>query len=274
MKANLNLLSGTADDVVLRTVVEGVSQEIDGITNRSFQPVTATRTFSGDGGAEMFVPDLVSVTTLKEDNGGDGTFDTTWDATDFVLAPYNADPTRDGGRPYVRIEVSMKSNGSQDVFLRGQQNYQVIGTWGFNSVVGTTGLDGTLDGTATTTMTFSGQVGTTIAVGHSLRYITEVVYVTEVATTTSTAVTVNRAQFGSTATAGTAIAVNKILYPPAIGEATFIQTARLWRRKDSAFASEAGLLESGQLVTFSGGLVEDVKQLIGPFRKPAIGFPV
>jgi len=131
--ACLNIM-GTAYDTELRLIAESVSRQIDTYCNRKFYTYTGTLTFDGDGSTELFVPELVSITSLKEDSNSDGTFDTTWASKDYILQPQNAQPTAEWGRPYTRIQVSFKTGATQDVFLRDQQNYQVVGTFGFRHV--------------------------------------------------------------------------------------------------------------------------------------------
>ncbi|HEU4864986.1 MAG TPA: hypothetical protein VFT76_01955 [Actinomycetota bacterium] len=63
-----------------------------------------TRFYRGvSNGREVWVDDLVSVSTLEGDDDGDGTYETTWTSGDYRLAPYNASAD---GRPYTRIETS------------------------------------------------------------------------------------------------------------------------------------------------------------------------
>lgn len=52
----------------------------------------------------LWIDDLVTLTTLKSDDSGDGTFENTWTAnTDFVLGPLNAAAD---GKPYTHIEIN------------------------------------------------------------------------------------------------------------------------------------------------------------------------
>lgn len=263
--AALNI-TGTAHDSRLLGLLEAASRQVDKYCNRVFFTYTESKKFDGDGGTELFIPDLVSVGTLIEDNNDDGTFDTTWAATDYLLEPANANPTADWGRPYARVKVSLKSNGSQDVFIKGEQNYKVTGTWGYRHIIVDSGRNGTLtDGTATS-MVLDGTAAD-LDVGQTCLVDSEQVYVTALS---GTAATVERAKNGSTGTAHTNTDVLIAQYPGPIVEAVLIQAARLWKRKDSAYASVIGMPETGQMTVFSG-LDADVKELIGPYRKIPVG---
>ena len=262
-------IDGTAFDARLRQVAEAVTRQIDRYANRTFQTYEATRTFPGLATTLLMVPDLVKVTTLKEDTNYDGTFETTWESTDYILEPENANPTStaENGLPYTRLRVNAASNGTQDLFLAGAKRYQVIGTWGYWEVTRDISVDtsGSLGSTATTiNVNTSG-----IEPGMTVLIDSEMIYV-ESTGAAGTALTVRRNQNGSTAgTHATTKDVNHYVYPYDIREAAFIQAARLWKRKDSGFASQVGFAEIGQMSVWSGGLDPDVKQMLNPYRKMA-----
>ena len=259
-------ISGTAYDTRLLAVAENISRQVDRYCNRNIFPYTEAKVFSGDGGAELFVPDLVRVTALEEDSNADGTLDTTWAAADYVLEPANANPTADWGRPYTRIAVNTRSNGTQDVFLKDQRNYTVTGTWGYRHVTKDSGRNGTLTTGTVTSLVLDGSA-LALGVGDTVLVESEWCYVTANA---GTAATVERAKNGSTGTIHTNADVLIIQYPGPVTEAVFIQAARLWKRKDSGFVSEMGLPETGQITVWRGGLDSDVKELLAPFRKQIV----
>ena len=260
--AALNI-TGTAYDSRLLAVAEAVSRQIDNFCGgRHFFYIIEDRHFSGDNGKELRVPDLISVSTLLEDTNMDGTFETGWAAADYDLSPFNAAPTSTWGRPYSALLVSQKSDATQDHFLKGQRNYRITGTWGWNKTTLDTGLNGSGTLTSTgTSLVLDGTVGTAISAGHTILLDNELMYVEQEAASTTTAVTIRRAMNGSTATAHSTSDVAVIIFPTPIVEAAFIQTARLWKRKDSAFAPAVGFPETGQMTVF-GGLDPDVRDIL------------
>ena len=260
-------IAGTSYDARLRVLGEAISRQIDRFCNRSFPPLTETRTFDGDNAKELLLPDVISVTTLKEDTNEDGTFETTWAAADYIKYPLNAQPTADWGGPFTSLRVSPKTGGTQDEFLAGIQMYEIAGTWGYRYVTREIGLTGTMANGTTGTLTLSGRADGTLEVGHLLAIGTEWLYVTA---WDGTAATVRRAQNGSTGTAQTGATIKIVEYPNEIVEAALIQVARLWKRKDSAFAGDVGMTEAGQMVTELRGLDRDVRELLSPFRRFAI----
>ena len=258
-------IDGTAFDTRLRQVGEAIADELDRFTARTFQPQVRVKTFPGDDSTLLLVDDLIKVTSLKEDTNKDGTFETTWDATDYILRPLNSTPTKDYGRPYTSIMVNPNSNGSQDIFLPGPQMYEIDGTWGYNAVTRATSVktSGSLGYTATTvTVNTSGvEPGMTVLIDSEQLYI-------ESTASGGTSLTVERAVNGSTAgTHATTATIDRYVYSGPLVEASLIQAARLWKRKDSGFASQVGYPDTGVVVTFRGGLDSDVKQLIMPYKR-------
>jgi hypothetical protein len=80
----------------------------------------------------LFVDDLVSVTTIKIDEDGDGLFtdETALDATDYELTPRNAALGSEVS-PYTGIELT--DYGAKTAFPRGQR-VQVTGVWGWPAI--------------------------------------------------------------------------------------------------------------------------------------------
>jgi hypothetical protein len=131
--------SDTIDDALLELSIESASRDLDAYTERVFYSTGATAV------TRVYIPqdiylvetdDIISVTTLKSDSTGNGTFDITWAATDFQLEPLNG---RAGGidTPATRIRAigeylwpvyeprNVNSN---------QASVQVTGVFGFASV--------------------------------------------------------------------------------------------------------------------------------------------
>ena len=67
--------NGTGDDDELFQLLFTVSEWVERWCNRFFYPRTQTLKFDGDGSKRLLVPDLLTVTTLKEDTTDDQTFD-------------------------------------------------------------------------------------------------------------------------------------------------------------------------------------------------------
>lgn len=93
LKNTLSLTGTQFADLDIQTAIEAASRAIDQMCERRFWTTTSneTRYFSPKNAGYLDAGDVVSITTLKTDEGGDGTFEQTWTANvDYVLGPLNA----------------------------------------------------------------------------------------------------------------------------------------------------------------------------------------
>ena len=257
-------ITGTGYDTRLRELLETVSRLIDRYCNRQFYVLVTTRKFDGNGGTDLVVQDLISVTSLKTDDNKDRTFETTWAATDYLLYPANAEPTKEWGRPYTSVLVDLEA-GNEDVFTQGRQTVQIDGKWGYREVTKDSGADineGAQYSATDTTLTVTD--GSKFKVGQTIVIESEQLYVTAISTND---LTVTRGVNGTTAATHTDSTDMSIFnYPEEVVQACLIQTARLWKRKDSGFASGGSLPKSAGPGVFEG-LDVDVKQLLSAYRR-------
>ena len=260
--AVLNITT-TAYNTRLRELLERVSRLIDRYCNRHFYVLVATRTFDGDGGTELEVPDLIAVTSLKTDDNKDRTFETTWAATDYLLYPINAEPTNAWGRPYSRVLVDSDA-GSQDAFPAGRKMVQIDGKWGYREVTEDSGADineGGAFSAADTTLTVTEgpkfQVGETILIGSEQLYITSI---------STNNLTVKRGVNGTTAVSHPDLTdISTFRHPPEVVEACLVQVSRMWQRRTAppaTFPFAAHVFQT---------LDQDVRQVLSGYRKPEVG---
>lgn len=113
----------TGRDGIIEAMIEAASRWIDRHTQRKFYASSETRYFTARCGYEVRVPDLLSVTTLKTDEDGDRTYETTWATTDYDLMPYNY-------TPYQWIEITPNGN---NVFPLLRKGIEIAGSWGYAS---------------------------------------------------------------------------------------------------------------------------------------------
>ena len=114
-------------DAALEKLIEAVSRWIDEHTKRRFYAATETRYYTATFHDDCTVDDLLSVTTLKTDDDGDGTFETTWTTSDYTLYPLNAALD---GLPFTNIKTSV--DGDQ-TFPRLQRGVEIAGSFGYSS---------------------------------------------------------------------------------------------------------------------------------------------
>lgn len=131
------ILNDTVDDVVMSGVLESVTRWIDEYCQRHFWRDGAAasevaRTFTPTYCHRLDIDDLVpgSITTFKTDEAGDGTFETTWAASDYQLQPVN----RPTGRPFTRVEA-VSGRLFPIPYARARSNrVEITGIWGWPTV--------------------------------------------------------------------------------------------------------------------------------------------
>jgi hypothetical protein len=267
-------IAGAGDDARLRALLESVSRQVDRYCNRFFFTLSATRKFSGEGTAALFVPDLISIDAsgLRTDDNKDRTFETTWAASDYLLIHANADPANAGNpmsRPYTTIEVDVDA-GTKRAFPAGRHTVQVAGQWGWwRHLRRATETANAIANATTASVTVSAR--TDVETGHTLLIDSEQMYVRSYSTNTLTVVRGVNGTVAVPHAAGAAIDIYE--YPGPVVEAVIIQAARLWRRKDAALASNTGFTDTGQ-GRVSNRLDPDVASLLSPYRRLPLGVGV
>jgi hypothetical protein len=136
VKAALRI-SDSVDDGLIEIAIEAASREIDGYCERVFYNAgTQTKTFLPTDSFLVEIDDLQSLTSLKTDSNGDGSFDVTWSATDLQLEPLNQFVSG-LDTPFTRIRAIGRY--LFPIFDVQNANYfeasvQIVGTWGFSAV--------------------------------------------------------------------------------------------------------------------------------------------
>ena len=100
-------LSGTSfSDEDVKIALRAACRGVDEICGRRFYPdsdALQVRYYSPDDWWTLYVDDIVTVTSLKTDDAGDGTFENTWTLnTDYIAEPLNAVAD---GQPWTKLCV-------------------------------------------------------------------------------------------------------------------------------------------------------------------------
>lgn len=122
------------DDAFLSDIITAVSRGIDTQTGRHFYVSAADEThyFTAKTPNELFVGDLVSITTLANDLGtGLRTYSTIWAATDYDLWPYDATFLSEPA-PYRFILTTPA--GVQRFYPNIAKDVKIIGKFGWPAV--------------------------------------------------------------------------------------------------------------------------------------------
>lgn len=129
-------VTDTNDDTLFTGAITAASRGIDGVCNRQFNDAGAAsaRVYYPDSRCQVTVEDFHTTTGLvvATDTGDDGTYETTWDATDYQLEPLNGIINGENV-PWNRI-VAVESRYFSTSSRRAP--VQVTARWGWESVPG------------------------------------------------------------------------------------------------------------------------------------------
>lgn len=259
-------LGSTASDkdAALRRALEGVSEQIDKWTNRTFRTVQGTRYFTALDPWSVDVDDLLSVSAVRLDQSRDRSYGTTLTTSDYELEPWNATEER---KPFRTIVTA--PNGSYR-FDSGRRGIQVVGSWGYwQDLVGVGArLSTTLDATSTS---FALASSTTLQPQQTILVGSEQIYIGDI--TTSSNALVERGVNGTSATSHTtAEAISVYRYPAPVIEACRLQALRLHKRTDAPLGVMAGGLDVTEGVVQVMRLDPDVEKLLETYhRKTYLG---
>ena len=117
---------GTSQDTVIERVVTAVSRSIDKHCRRWFYGISGTRYYTPVDYRKLDIDDVGTSgsITLKTDEDGDRTYETTWASTDYDLWPYNA-------APYFEIHVTPQGNNAWPVKVA--KSVQLAAVFGYQS---------------------------------------------------------------------------------------------------------------------------------------------
>ena len=225
-------ISDTTDDALLDVILEAVSREIDDYCERWFYPRTQTRYYTAERGGRLLTDDLLTVTTLKTDDDGDRTYETTWLTTDYDLWPFNA-AVEVPPAPYTELRVTPDGN---EAFSKQPKGNEIVGAWGYyqERSTSTATTNEILDATETGVDVSD---GTQFKVGHTILIESEQMFVSAITTNT---LTVTRGVNGTTAaTHATGQAIQVYSYP-VIGEACLVQCHLHYLAKNAPLGAAGG----------------------------------
>jgi hypothetical protein len=132
LKATLSMTGETYADDDIALALEAASRTVDAHCRRRFYPdanAAQVRYYTPWSSGYVPIDDLIELTTLKSDPGGDGTYENTWVLnTDFTLQPTNAGAE---GVPYTSLQ--MHPSGSYVFSTDYPRTVQVTGKFGWAS---------------------------------------------------------------------------------------------------------------------------------------------
>lgn len=132
-------ITDTNNDAELQRVVTSASRQIDAETEQTFGQQSEVRTFIPTGPQRLDLgawSTLVSVTSLATDDDSDGTYETTWDASDYQLLTDDGTPNVNAApvqKPYIHVHAVGDRKFPLPTGPR-QDLVQIDGTWGWPQV--------------------------------------------------------------------------------------------------------------------------------------------
>ena len=221
---------GSTFDTELRKLLEAASRAADRLTNRRFYAESGTRYFRGDSRRLFFVDDVLSITSLKSDWDGDGTYeDSLTENTDYYLHPLNRFP---------KSWAEMASLSNYSGFSTRPRGVEVVGVFGYGNgrsatPYSATSITVTVGSATGTTLTLSAEG--TIAAGHTILVESEQMYISSVTSDGSKTATAVRGVNGTTATAHSAKTASIYDYPEDLMEVVLIQAYKWWEEKNVGY---------------------------------------
>lgn len=135
LKQLLDMAGTSYADPAVRRACEAASQVVELETNRRFwldAAATNVRTYTPDQLRMLQIDDLVTLTTLKIDRAGSGSFNEVWTlGADFILEPQNA-PVWNPPQPYTQVRCRYLTSRYFPTYL--EQSVQVVGQWGWLAI--------------------------------------------------------------------------------------------------------------------------------------------
>jgi hypothetical protein len=132
-KSTLTLTGTSFSDEDVRAALKAASRAIDEIAGRRFYPdadAAQVRYYSPVDPWRLTVDDVVTITTLKTDTSGDGTFENTWTLnTDYTVEPLNAAAD---GEPWTHL--CARSTGTLTFPTAYARTVELTGKFGWNTV--------------------------------------------------------------------------------------------------------------------------------------------
>jgi len=262
---------------LFQRTAERCSRIVDQHCRRLFYPTAATRYFDGDGTNKLWIPDLISVTSISYSEN-DGETYTALAGTDYYLtAAGNFNDTRS----YTLILLSV--NGDLNLFPIGQRSIKIIGIWGYTDDISQafensqdTTEDNPLSSGATSVLVNDSDgldllgVSPRLQVGQLLRIESEYLEVRSISHSKNI-LTVVRGRNGSTAASHVQNTAIEIWRPPApIREAVKIMVLELVERNFYDFNEKSFDLKPSER-RGQRGINSESRLLLSPYVKAAVG---
>ena len=249
-------ITGTDYDTTLLRMLENASEGIDHLCFRHFDCIEGTIYCDGSGRTLIPAEDILSLSSVKLDMDGDGTYETTLTSTDYILYPINAS-TGLWPKLYLKLTLSSTCGGFASGILAGVQLTGVFGHGDGSSATPytATGATATVASTTGTLLSLSGEGY--IQVGNTIRVESEQMYVLAVSTNGDKTATVTRGVNGTTSATHSAEAVSVYKYAGPVVESTLLLATNWWKQRENPTVFKAGNTITGEYE-----ISEDIEKIL------------
>lgn len=142
LKAWLDI-SDTADDTQLEKVIEAASRWIDKQAGRRMYAASETRYYTADHHSYLYIDDIArntatsaNIIVITTDDNADGTHETTWTTSDYILMPVNAQQSAASEIPAPYTSLEVNRNTGDYLFPVGVQNgVKIQATFGYGYTI-------------------------------------------------------------------------------------------------------------------------------------------
>ena len=123
-----------AEDVKRDRAIDAATQAINHHCTRDFTTTAGARVFDACSSNELVIDDAVTVTAIATDDNRDGTFETSWAASDYQLIRWNTPYPVGETTPYVKVRAVANRRFPAVTTTSRWGLIQVTGVWGWQSV--------------------------------------------------------------------------------------------------------------------------------------------
>jgi hypothetical protein len=265
----LNIEEDSEFDLEIRAFMESTARVVDEHCGKYFHTWEGTHYFRGSKSPLYLPEDVLSITTIKTDEDGDGTFENNLTAnTDYYLHPLNDSPR---GFPKTKIEIN--PNGSYGGFAPGIiRGVEIVGVFGYGNGLSATpyatsgatlneALDASETEVTTTDTDFELSIGQTIRIDSEQMYIENYI---------NSELTVKRGVNGTTAaTHSNGAAISIYEYPEPVVKACLMHCSNSYRKAGSDSEGVYGTTETGAAF-FKKSLDPDIREMLHDYRRVRI----
>lgn len=268
----------TSYDTLIFRLADVISRYFDRYCRRVFYPRVGTFYFNGDGSDKLWIPDLISLTSLSYSSDDGLSYTTLTESGNFIQTKAG-----DYNDPRAADCLVLDANGDLSGWPIGQRSIKAIGVWAYaddKSVAWEDSLDTvennplTAAGTSITVNDADGVdlwgITPRFQAGHVLRIGTELLEVITVVAASTNTLAVLRGRNGSTAAIAAQNTQIDIWRPPfPVKQAAIIQAIRQMERGFQGFGDARATPDLGQLL-FIKALDPEAQALLSPYRLSVI----